>query len=334
MPPSPEPDATSRVLALAHGFMPSRVLLSAVELGVFDQFTHGPQTAAQISDALGADRRAMEILLNALVAVDILKQQDGRFELRPEMAGVLLPNGPHAAADALLHACRLWDTWSDLTRIVREGRPQPRARNEEASTALALAMRFQARDAAAGLAAFLEGFDLHKILDLGGGSGAYSIALARRIPRLRVVLCDHDEHALRLAATDIDKAELGERIHVLEADALTDDIGSDYDLVLLSSVLCTYSADQSRLLLEKVKDALKPGGRVVIRDHMLDEATSSPPAAALFSVCMLVASAGGRVHTRSELRTWLEDLGYVNVHWLPVEPIPLMLAQNAHSACP
>ncbi len=194
---------------------------------------------------------------------------------------------------------------------------------------LALAMKERARESAGRLAALLDGSEARSLLDLGGGPGTFSIAIARRFPHLRAVLCDRDEEALRLASSGIRAAGLADRIRILKADFLTDDIGSDYDIVLLSSVLCTCSEQQNRLLLQKVKRALNPGGRILIRGHMLDDTKTSPASAALFSVCMVVGTLAGRVYSRGELKkSWLADVGFESVHWIPADPMCVMIGTN------
>ncbi len=219
----------------------------------------------------------------------------------------------------------LWGLWSKLTRTIRQGRTEPSLWTEEARKGLALALREQASESAARLAALIDGWTVSTLLDLGGGPGTFSIALAQRFPHLQAVLCDRDDQALQVARSDIRAAGLEDRVRIMAADFLIDEIGSDYDLVLLSNVLCTCSEEQNRLLLSKEKSALNPGGRVLIRDHMLDDTKTSPASAALFSVCMVVGTSAGQVYSRAELKSWLEDSGFEAVHWVPVEPRCVMI---------
>jgi cyclopropane fatty-acyl-phospholipid synthase-like methyltransferase len=194
---------------------------------------------------------------------------------------------------------------------------------------LALAMEEGARVSAPRIAALFDGANLNAMLDLGGGSGAYTIAMAQRFPQLRAVLCDRDDQALDLARRRIEAAGLQDRVQTRKMDILMDDFGDDYDLVFLFSVLCTLSERRGKALLKRVQEALNPGGRVVIRDHMLDDGESVPESAALFSGCMLVTTSGGQVYSRSQLKKWLNEAGFEDVHRIPTQAAQLMIGCKA-----
>jgi predicted O-methyltransferase YrrM len=145
---------------------------------------------------------------------------------------------------------------------------------------------------------------------------------------MRAVLLDRDDQALELARSDIQAAGLQDRIQLQRADFLVEEIGSGYDLVLLSSVLSVCSQEQNRQLLEKVHRSLNPGGQLLVQDHLLDDAKASPADASIFSVCMLVATAGGQVYSRAELKSWLRELGFEAVHQVPVEHMCLIVGRK------
>ena len=322
------PDPAVGLLDLTSAFMASRVILTAVELGLFEPLATGCVSGTEVALALGTDRDATEILLNALAALGTVRRCHDGFELPEDLAPCLDPAAPDGLGDVLRHMGRLWSSWSGLTQAVRDGHPRPRSDAEGASLDLARAMRWYARESAPRVAALLEDTRPGRILDLGGGAGSFSIALARQLPEARVELCDRDPQALGVARADIEAAGLTQRIRVREVDALTGDIGSGYDLVLLSSVLCTCPDEQCHALLTAARDALVPGGRIAIRDLMLDSSTTSSLPAALFSLTMLLTG-GGRVRWRGELKRRLEGLGFADVHWLPMDPMHVMIGVKA-----
>jgi predicted O-methyltransferase YrrM len=317
------PVTPDRLLRAGRGFMESRILLTAVELGVFDHLAAHPRAAPDLAAALGTDPQATEVLLTALTALGWLTHDDRGFQVAE--AG-MDPDGLEAP---LRHLATLWGRWSGLTHVVRHGYPPVTEPSVAAREAMALAMRWYARETAPRLAALLDGAPLGSMVDLGGGPGAYSIAMAQRFPALKVVLCDRDDQALRLAARDIRSAGLQDRILVWPRDVLVEDFGRDYDLALLSSFISTRAEWENRALLGKVREALRPGGRVVIRDYLPGEAEPTP-AAAVFSVCMLVATARGRVYPRAQVKGWLEDAGFDGVHWLPMDDQQVMIARRGH----
>jgi len=308
--------------------MASRILLTAFELDLFHELSLGRQTLLEITEALDTELRATETLLDALAALNILTKDDDRYSMRNETEKALATGSPDYIGDDLRHVCRLWQPWSDLTRVLRLGRPPHSDGDPEARMDLALAMRRQAREAAPRIAALLRGSKMDTALDLGGGPGCYAIALAQRCPRLRVDLFDHDDQALTLAVSDITEAGLGKRVRIRKGDFLVDPIGSGYDLVLVSSILCTLAEEEILLLLRKVKHALREGGLVVINDLMLDETRTGPLSAALFSVSMLVTTPGGRAYSCNELSVRLEELGFERVHRIPMPPMSLMIGKK------
>jgi SAM-dependent methyltransferase len=100
------------------------------------------------------------------------------------------------------------------------------------------------------------------------------------------------------------------RVRFLAGDLITDDIGSGYDLILLSQLLHDYGPDTCRKIIDKAAHALAPGGQVVIHEFALDESRTSPPEAAVFSINMLVNTPDGRAYTLAELGSFLTGAGF------------------------
>ncbi|MFN8096347.1 MAG: methyltransferase dimerization domain-containing protein [Vicinamibacteria bacterium] len=115
----------SDVMAVARGFVESRVLLSALELDLFTAVRAGA-SAEEAAAARATDPGATARLLNALAAMGLLAKKDGRFSPSPAAARFLARGGKDDSVDALLHQSSLWRTWSGLTEAVRTGRPAPR----------------------------------------------------------------------------------------------------------------------------------------------------------------------------------------------------------------
>lgn len=150
------------------------------------------------------------------------------------------------------------------------------------------------------------------MLDLGGGSGAYSIAFARASDRLTVEILDMPQ-AVPLAREYIRAAGLEDRIHVRAGDLTRDRLGAGFDLILLSAICHLFSAGENRKLFRRCHRGLAPGGRLLIRDFILDEDRAGPPAAALFALNMLVATRGGGTYTLNQYRDWLAAAGFRRV---------------------
>ncbi|MCG6926118.1 MAG: acetylserotonin O-methyltransferase [Acidobacteria bacterium] len=316
----PSPDLAGEsvpvdVMGTARAFMESRVLLTALELDVFTRLGGGG-TAAEVAASGRTDPGATARLLNALVALGLLVKEGSSFSPTPVAARFLVRGARDDSVDALLHQSSLWETWSGLTEAVRTGDPTPRreaaARGDDWTVPFIAAMHRRAAQRAPLLveAAGVEG--ARRLLDVGGGSGAYSIAFAQASPALSAEIVDLPA-VLPIAERHIADAGLVGRIATRAGDLRSDDFGTGFDLALLSSICHMLSGDENRDLLSRVFAALVPDGRVVISDFLLAEDRASPPQAALFSINMLVGTPSGDCYTESEYAGWLRKVGFADI---------------------
>jgi ubiquinone/menaquinone biosynthesis C-methylase UbiE len=153
------------------------------------------------------------------------------------------------------------------------------------------------------------------MLDVGGGSGAYAIAFAQANPHLRAEVLDL-RSVVPIAQTHIDAAGISGRVVTRAGDLTKDDLGSDYDLILLSAICHMLSPAENQDLLRRSYRALAPGGRVIIRDFILEPEKTAPRAAALFAVHMLLNTRGGSTYSGEEYRSWLAAAGFQQIRLL------------------
>lgn len=285
------------------GFRASRVILTANNLRVFENIGKG-RSAADLAAALKTDRRATEILLDAVTSLGLLSKKSGTYRLRPLARRFLLPDSPWYQGDMLRHADTLWKNWSGLDDVVRTGEP-----NRSGDRRHDVFIRAMHNNAVLRVKAVIDALDLRGVrtaLDLGGGPGTYGIALAKR--GIDVTLFDLPD-TLEVAQDMIRQSRV-KNVSFRSGDFHFDDIGSGYDLVLLSQVLHSSSEAEALALLGRVFDALTPRGRVAIHEFTLKEDRASPVPGALFSVNMLVNTAGGRSYTQKEMKGWLTKAGF------------------------
>ncbi len=288
------------------GFRASRVVLTANNLRVFEQIGTG-RTAADVAKRLQADPRAMEILLDAVAALGLLRKVRTIYRLTGPAKRFLLPGSPLYQGDMLRHADTLWQNWSGLDQVVKTGMP-----NRAGGRDHAVFIRAMQNNAAVRAVNVIKALDLRGVklaLDLGGGPGTYTVELAKR--GIGVTLFDVPE-TLEVARETIGKTR-GANVAFRGGNFLFDDIGSGYDLVFLSQVLHSLGAVEALSLLEKVYDALSPRGQVVIHEFKLAENRAAPVPGALFSVNMLVNTAGGRSYAPKEMKGWLAKAGFTRI---------------------
>ncbi|MGD0496947.1 MAG: methyltransferase [Bryobacteraceae bacterium] len=301
-------DLNARIRA----FQESRAILTALELDLFTA-VGGGAAAPEAAAAMGVDVRAGEMLLNAMTALGLLVKQDGAFRNTPVAARYFTAASPDNARPALMHIAHLWARWSALTECVRVGAPADRpdggAGDEEWTEAFIAAMhRFASERVGAVVRAIGPG-SIRRMLDVGGGSGAYSIAFAEANPGLRADILDLPA-VIPIARRHIERAGVADRVHLRSGDLRSDKLGEGYDLAFVSAICHMLGEDENRDLLRRCYDALAEGGRVAIQDFILEPDKTEPKQAALFALNMLVGTRAGSAYSEPEYAAWLAEAGF------------------------
>ncbi len=296
------------------GYMPSRVLLTALELDLFTAVASArPPTFEAIAGALGTDLRATGVLLDAVVALGVLSKREGNYANGPVAARFLAAGAPDDARAALCHNLSLWTSWSSLTEVVRTGRPvrheEMAARGDAWTGPFIAAMHRNAALRAPLLVKAVQAEGARRMLDVGGGSGAYATAFAQAVPGLTAEVLDLPP-VLPITERHIAAAGLTARVRTRAGDLRRDDLGDGYDLVLLSAICHMLGPEENRALFRRVHAALVPGGRLVIQDQLMSDDRTSPRAGALFAVNMLVGTPSGGTYTAREYESWLAEAGF------------------------
>ena len=314
---------------LTRAYMPSRVLLTALELDVFTAVADGASAEA-VAQKIGAAPRSTEMLLNALASLKLLEKRDGTFFNSAASARFFAEGSSDNARGGLLHIANIWHRWSTLTDSVCAGTSvAPRVLNGNWAKTFIAAMDRNATERAAAVVKAIAPNGVQRVLDLGGGSGAYSIALAREVPGLKAEIMDTRE-VVPLTREYIRKARLANRISTRVGDMLNDPLGEGYDLVLVSAICHMFSADENRALFERVFSALAPKGQIVVQDFILEPDKTAPRAAALFALNMLVGTTAGSTYSEPEYANWLRDAGFTEVRRVRLPgPSGLMIGVRA-----
>lgn len=299
------------VTSTLRAFQESRVLLTAVELDVFTAIGDGSD-AAQVATRVQTDPRATEMLLNALAAYGALTKHDSVFRNTP----ILAQHFSGAARNSWMHLVNLWDSWASLTASVRQGTAARGAgvegRDPDWTEAFIAAMHHNAGERAPQVVRSIGTGGLRRMLDVGGGSGAYSIAFAQAVPELQADLLDL-EPVTGIARRHISEAGVTNRVHTRVGDLRHDALGEGYDLVFVSAICHMLNEAENRDLIRRCARAGVPGGRVAVQDFILDPDGTAPKQAAFFSLNMLVGTPGGRCYTEAEYAEWMRAAGLTQV---------------------
>jgi SAM-dependent methyltransferase len=320
------------IALVARGFMESRILLSAVELDLFTLVGTGAAAGA-VAQAASTHPRATATMLNALVAMGFLTKAGDTYACAPFAARFLAAGSPDDARAALKHNLSLWETWSTLTECVRRGttlRAEEMATRGDGWTIPFIAAMHRNATQRAPLVIKAVGIEgVHRMLDVGGGSGAYSIAFAQAKHDLEAEIFDLAT-VLPIASGHVAAAGLQSRITLRAGDLRTDGFGSGFDLVLISAICHMLGPAENADLLGRARRALAPGGRVVIQDHVMAADGTAPRPGAIFAINMLVGTPAGGTYTEDEYAAWLRAAGFTDVCRVPLPgPNDLMIARRA-----
>ncbi|KOG40804.1 methyltransferase [Streptomyces resistomycificus] len=319
---SPDGDS-SRVHTILTAYLQSKAVFAALDLGVFEALEKSPRTVAELADELGLEKRPTRALLVALKGLDLVRAENGGYRNSDEASRYLVAGRPEYMGGFAAHQNSHFGHFSRLDeavrtntslnqRVLKQGyRDQGAAAGEgrEGTGRLIQAMRVSSRLQAGKLAAAVPLAGVRRVVDLGCGSGDYSIALASHHPELRVTALDYPA-VTDLARANVREAGLEDRIEVRPADIMAD-AWPETDAVLLSHVLDGYGPERAAHLVKRIHAHLPDGGRLLVHSHMPALATGLFPA--MFGLILLVNTEEGEVRDVDEIRAWVEGAGFRDI---------------------
>ena len=301
------------VLTLARSYQGAAVLGAAADLDLFDAVKAAPGTAAELAAKLNCDPRGLTVLLDALTSMGLLEKWADRYAVPAGLEDLLTTDGPGSVLAMVQHQANCLRRWAQLASVVKLGRPaaaMPSVRGDTGDQqAFVGAMHNLAALTADHVIRAVQPLRFQHLLDLGGGSGTWTIAFLRACPAARATLFDLP-HVIPMAERRLAAAGLRDRVSLVPGDFLTDKLPGGADLAWVSAIVHQNSRAQNRSLFANIFQALAPGGRIAIRDVLMEHTRTSPAAGALFAVNMLVATEGGGTFTFEELKEDLSAGGF------------------------
>ncbi|MEI7553912.1 methyltransferase [Candidatus Chlorohelix sp.] len=314
-----QPDNRRYLQDLLKGYRTAQVLISCAELGVFEHLKEEGVSAEDLAQLTSSNPTAMARLLNAAVALQLLGKNGDLYFAEDLAHDCLLPNAPRYMGNVLKREGAFYRRWSHLTAAVKSGKRPDINLHEENNTqwvrnfemALLDTARFVGPLVAAALAPYFPHQDaqIANVIDVGGGHGGYSIALAEKYPKLDALVFELPE-AAAVALEVITQASVTDRVKVQAGDFRKDELGNGFDMALLFGVLVSETPPNALALLQKVYRALKPGGVVVIRGFYLGPDRASPLEATIYDLHMLLSTEAGGAQILDELIDWLQTVGF------------------------
>jgi SAM-dependent methyltransferase len=303
---------------------------------VFEHLAHGPMSFDQLRLELGLADRPAVVLITALRSFGLLADdEEGRVGLT-ELARDHLTPGAFFDVSGYVGLAADSPGVVEMVERLRTNRPAGAGADEsgaafifkegiesamefeESARSLTLALAGRARNVAPALAERCPLDDARVLLDVGGGTGIYSIAWLLRHPDLHAIVWDRPE-VLKVALEMAGSFGVADRLEARPGDMFKDDVPEGSDAILLSNVLHDWDVPDCKTLVSRCASALRPGGRLLIHDVFLNDALDGPLPIALYSASLFRLTEG-RAYSAKEYRGWLEDAGLV-----PGEVVPTLI---------
>jgi SAM-dependent methyltransferase len=320
------------IFQLAQGFMASKHLFAANELGLFEALGEGPANLAGLAARTGLTARAARISADAMVALGLVERRGDRYA-NTAVATAFLSGTTAADFRPLL---KMWDklsypAWADLAGALGRGRPTHEIFDIDVDLVPIMSAGIEA--ATAGACRTLPGVaglpPASRLLDLGGGTGSWSIALAQADPGLTATVFELPEVAA-VAEQRLHDSGISDRVGVLAGELLTGDLPHGYNAFLLANVVHYFNPETNQAILRKIRAAAKPGARLLLADFWTDATHTSPVAAALMAGEFAIHINDGDVYSASEATAWLGQTGWQFTGHVPLAgPITLVTAEAA-----
>jgi hypothetical protein len=309
------PANPQEILTLSRNFMECRVLLTGAELNIFNHLADSA-SSRDLAEKQGWHERPLTVVLNALTAIGLLIKRDGLYRTDPRLLPFLRSDSPQTVLPMIRHAATIWKNWSNLTRIVTEtGGVESTAgsfENPEDQKAFIGAMHVVGSVHASKIVQAINPGSARRLIDVGGASGTYTIAFLEASAEMCATLFDLP-NVVDMGRARISEAGLMDRVTIVAGNFHTDSLPSGHDLALVSAIIHMNSPEQNVDLYKKIFEALVPGGRIVIRDHVMKPDNTAPKSGALFAINMLVGTPGGGTYTYAEIKTGLAAAGFESV---------------------
>ena len=317
---NPIPAQISKFKSLVNGYKISQVIMSAERLGVFAAMSAGLSDISDIAAQVSCHSERLAPLLNALVHYELLNKVGDQYSFA-EDAAIINPSHPAAQNGYVRFSEDVRDKWVNLVDIARETTTGDLGRvtgkNLDETRNFISAMHANGVPQAKFISEKYD-FSSRRIIDLGAGSGVYSLTAGERYATSSGVLVELPGVA-EITHEYLNISNARERFSVLAGDYHVDLPDEQFDDVFMFAVAHQESCECLGTLLKRVKLSMLPGGRLFLTSFFLEESRTSPQFPALFSVEMLVMSGSGRVYTFGEIESALSgaDFSFQKVDSIP-----------------
>lgn len=303
------------LLELSGHYWKTCTLHAGVKLDVFTAAGKDFSTAEVIAQKTGCDLRAMERLLDALVALGLLAKQGDTYGNTPASAELLSKDGARYIGYMIMHHHYLVESWARLDQAVRTGQPQRSSAtgsDEKRRESFLMGMFNLAMNLAPQIVPLIDLSGRRRLLDLGGGPGTYAIFFCKENPELKATVFDLPT-TRPFAQKTIERLKVSDRVAFVDGNYLTDEISGKFDVIWMSHILHGEGPEDCRMIIRKAVSALEPGGMIIVHDFILDNTMDGPLFPALFSLNMLLGTESGQSYSENQLADMFTEAGLKDI---------------------
>lgn len=321
---APPTDATA-IHALGLGFMAARTLHVALEFDLFTQLSGAAPPLAQVAQSVGLAERAAARLLHACVALGLIRAEGDTYANTPMSEKYLVQGRPtYIGSYVQLFDDVAYHRWGQMGQALRRNQPVEEldhpyryfeTNSEEAGTFLS-AQHDGSTSLGYALARRFDFSPFQCLLDLGGGTGTYTIEILKQYPHLKAIVFDFPS-VCAMADDALQAAGLAERARTVGGDYERDPLPAGADVVLWSGNLHASSPERCRHILTRLRALLPAHGAILMHDYLLDDTGTGPLIPALLALHMTLVSEQGQVYSSAELRTLLTQTGFTDIEIRP-----------------
>jgi SAM-dependent methyltransferase len=282
----------------------ARVYLTFADLKIAESLEDGPLTLSSIAERTDCDVSGLQRFLAAAEALGLVETHDDLFALTPFARRAYAPSSEESIGNYLRLESRFYERWATLPVGVRSGGRPAESRAQESSPdwieTFTRALFDNARRSGPAIATAINKVipepsdNLLRLLDVGGGHGAYAMAIASVRPDVRATVLDLPP-VIEVARQIIDEQGMSETVDAVAGDFHRDDIGANLDVVLLFGVLHGETPDNAERLLQSIHDSLSNDGVLLIRAHGSRRGAPATGERELMDLHMLISTDGGVV---------------------------------------
>ena len=308
---------TTRLQRLARAYTESAVFYAAIDLELFTHLANGCASIADLAPAMGTSELNAERLVTVCLALGLVERDGDRLTNAPDTQKFMVKGSDRYAGPWMEFTRPEVGSWFELTSKLIDPTP-PRTLGMYEGLTVERARRYHKATYSIGMGAgrrFCREVDLngrHKLLDLGGGSGAYSINAVQAFPGLEAVVFDLPPVTV-VTGEYIEKNQVADRVTTVGGDFIADPLPSWCDAAVMASNLPIYDSENIQTVISKTFEALDPGGEMHLVGEMLAPDGVGPLDAALWGLAEIHYGSGGRSHSISECIGYFEHAGFTAV---------------------